>query len=141
MQFKVGQKVQLVGDVCFSASDGDIVTITRCDNERISFECGNGDRCSHSIQYFKILPKKTWDTLEVGDILVYKDGAISARRVLAIIDEVVALASGSGVMWYVLANLKNSWTIKGAVTTKQLTLDDIAKKFDIPLDQLRIKDK
>lgn len=140
MQFKVGQKVQLVGDICFSASVGDIVTITRCDNERINFECGNGDSCAHAIKYFKAA-ENTWDTLEVGDILVYKYGAISARRVLAIIGEVVALASGSGVMWYVLANLKNSWTIKGAVTTKQLTLDDIAKKFDIPLDQLRIKDK
>ena len=89
------------------------------------------------------LATKSWDTLQVGDVLV--EGG-EEQTVLAVIGGVVALSEVSEQemldSWRSKKSLQESgYTIKAAEEDiTELTLEQIAKKFKLPVEKLRIKD-
>ena len=128
MMFKVGDKVKYIN------SDGyipvnSINTITKIDNSNVPYNLGNGDWVRESSI---VLAEKTWDTLEVGDIIVNTQGA-KAMVIDVFPNSFVRSWWGNFNESYGIYSKKeaqkNGWRIKGAVTetVKEMTLKDVEK--------------
>lgn len=149
-QFKIGQKVKVVastyGDTSAKCSmvDG-IYKVCEYDANDNSYRVGN-DNQLHWFNASDLRPvEKTWETLEQGDVLVNGNRDFDLV-VQGLVGEVIIAVSKDDNMARVgsTTELKdNGWKIKDATEpeTVELTLSDIAKKFDIPVEKLRVKDE
>lgn len=144
-KFKVGNRV-IVKD-----GDGVVRRITTyADRDSIFPYNLEGLKASYSDDELEPY-KKDWDTLEVGDVILPpKRGGSVQYRVLGSLEEVAFVVSdrrkanetgGSPIaiwkeQWKLLG-----WTVKGAEEDEvtELTLDDIAEKYGIPVELLKIK--
>lgn len=76
---------------------------------------------------------KTWETLEVGDVLVTDNG--NETKVLAVVGETFLRnnihSSNEAAVWYTKAEVRESWTIKGAQdeTIQEVTMNEVREKF------------
>lgn len=144
-KFKLGDKVKIKNN-----SDKQIHTITSISKTNIAFPYEISGKTARWSNYeLELVTEKTWDTLEVGDELKiksqYRDEEVN--RVLAVCGETVALSTSTNhhafSSWWTKEELiACKYMIVGAEeeNATELTLEEIAKKFKIPLDQLRIKD-
>jgi hypothetical protein len=80
---------------------------------------------------------RTMDNLQPGDILVNKEAVLGNIVFTSDTDDSV-------LSYYIVERMKEEgWTLKGSTPepeVAELTLDEIASKFDIPVEKLRIKD-
>ena len=87
---------------------------------------------------------KTLETLEVGDVVLNQDKL--KRTVLAILPNLYGLSylnDPKGFSsWHTLHELQEEYTLKDATepVTTELTLEAIAEKFGLPVDEIRIKE-
>lgn len=95
----------------------------------------------------RVLDRKLEDGLEVGDIVVNTSG--TTRKVLAVLGDAVLLSSGDrharAGAWWTVAELKErgDWLNSEPPTetdeTTELTIEQIAEKFGLKPEQVRIK--
>jgi len=139
MKFKIGDRVKVVNDG--DANYGKMGTITEkgyCYDWRVDFDNYDGLNDENDLE----LVPKTLDNLEVGDILTTEVG--NKRKVLGICGKVVFLsyindfeAFGDGST---LKQIKDfGYKLKEESETVELSMDEIASKFDIPVEKLKIK--
>lgn len=95
--------------------------------------------------------EKTWDTLEIDDVIYLKHNKTKYRVLDVMKNTFIAINSRAplttGIERTPFVGRKDAWKasgwkIEGADEDKttELTLEEIAKKFKIPVDKLRIKD-
>lgn len=147
-KFKEGDVVELThrdypygkGDLLRITQKRDTDQVFTIDVERIS----DGRAAWVFTQNIKLHKKasKTWDTLAPGDV-IHRHGI--KHRVLDVLENCVLFESAvhtSGVGIARKADWKEEgWKIEGAEEEpRELTLKEIADKFNIPVDELRIKD-
>lgn len=105
------------------------------------------DPGNEEITDIRVLGRKIEDGLEVGDIVVNISG--TTRKVLAVLGDAVLLSSGDrharAGAWWTVAELKErgDWLNSEPPTetdeTTELTIDQIAEKFGLTPEQVRIK--
>jgi hypothetical protein len=139
--FKVGDKVEFIVNYSLSCQKGTKATVTEVDVDIITgvTDTENGFSCWPSrLKHIE----KTWDTLEAGDMITTAN--IEPREVYDVLPNTVIFRSHNGET--IIRTKKwlqgAGWTIKGAEedTPTELTLEEIAKRFNVPVDKLRIKD-
>lgn len=151
MTFKEGDKIRMLGN-CSGNEKGNICTL-HFGSRNGSYkdylfaweDSSNGCGCTCQSLWELVPAEKTWDTLEVGDVIVDFDGDVA--RVLAVIEDVFLRSNGGDFditgFWMTKTEAKlNNITIKQPSPPPQpqileLTLDEIAKKFEV--EQVKIK--
>ena len=141
MEYKIGERYEVVGiienNVC--GVIGDIVVITRKDGDSLwRGECSKRRGIDYILGYYK-LKKLEEPMFKVGDIVVNTDGDES--KVLAVIENcfLKSLLEDFDIMdrWYTFEEVKRyGWKLKP--TTTKLSMDQIADKFGINVDNLEI---
>jgi len=123
---------------------GDIVELKDDDDEDNCplFKKGNDDVF---LLWSQLEPlEKTFETLEVGDVVITRHG--SEKMVLDRTTHLIALSITDNFEahddWFTKQEFEEKYelTIKQEPTeVKELTLDQIAEKFNLPVEQIRIK--
>lgn len=140
-KFKVGDKVRCVGEYKGSSAGwvrGKVFRVARCveyrNSEIVYFPeegCGVWEKQLELVQ-------KTWDTLEVGDIIV---GVCGECKVLFVSGEVVIKTYGTKGESYGCATTtkgelkKDGYTIKNStpVVIPELTMSEVIEKIGYPI--------
>lgn len=152
MKYTKGQKVKRIDDNNSLFTKGKIYTIVDTYHPApypLAMIDDKGDKCSYSEEvfskYFKVIDR-TWDTLEVGDILL--DVSKNEFTVLSITGLLYGLSQKDNPSchsdWYTKEEFdKYKYTIKQDTPEDditELTLEEVAELKGIPVDKLRIKD-
>jgi len=158
--FKVGDKVVLTDaaleedDLDSYSSKGFVHTITKDQDEdgdyRLDVE-GDPDDYFYANEKQIIKAQKTFENLEVGDTIIYNGGYSSEQvhTVEGVVGNVVFVlppeATGDSIETYTVNYLKESdeWVLPESEKEEEkteLTLKEIADKFNVPVDQLRVKE-
>lgn len=148
MKFKPGDKVKRIsfrGGFChFMKEDGPTTVKSVIDGNLISIDSeGNGCRYGHPADQYELIKEKTMENLQVGDILLNQND--TECEVFAVLGKVVIVNDGDDDKYtatYIIEELINDgWQVKGTEPeVKEVTLEEIAEKMNIPVSQLRIKD-
>ena len=100
--------------------------------------------CEYCLKPSDLLPlKKTLQDIEIGDVVVDRDGNEFAA--LEVFTQLCMLSYSDnhdsvGAIRTFKELESNGYTIKDQESEiKELTMDEIAEKFDIPVDRLKIK--
>lgn len=145
---KAGDRFKLVTPHFDAEAPGDVMKLIYDDGSSCPkfINTTRPDLDGNYYEWTRLAPlEKTWDTLEVGDIIIHEDG--STMKVLGVLGELVFTSFWDehdvyGFAWTV-AELKgrSDLRIKGAQSddTREVTLDEVAEAMDIPVDKLRIK--
>jgi hypothetical protein len=159
MKYKIGNKLKVK-----KGCEGECVTyrisknathikITDVDdNCNYSYGIFNGkkklDTCYDCLKDEHLEPlEKTWDTLEEGDVVVSKTGG--QREVLAIKGRVIILSihnDFNSCSYHSFTKedlIANGYTIKNSTPesdTVEVSMQEIAKERNIPVEKLRIKE-
>jgi len=156
-RLKVGDKVKILqDDAMHKANIGDVVTIVRIGSvdspTRMFFDNGGGcvgsdiyDNTIECPKHLEIMENEMQD-LQIGTIITNDDECHKA--VVAIDGETIYTADlydGSGdIDKHTFQEFKDEgYYIKGQKPesqVKEVTLEEVAKSLNIPVDQLRIKD-
>lgn len=96
---------------------------------------------SYNSSQLKPAPK-TFRTIEVGDIIVNKDG--DEAKVLEVgengfLRSLFGYFEEVGSYFLFQEAERKDWTIKGAEEPKEVSMDEIAKAMNIPVEKLKIK--
>lgn len=147
MSFKIGDRVKVLEKGC--QYGGEQAVVTRVEEATISgrldtvyFKTDCGQTCYEPSDEFELLTL-TWEGLKAGDQLRCGN---ESRTVLGVADNMVAVsmphAQATFGGWYTKKQLQEDWTIVGPGTPEtELTLQDVADKFNIDVKTLRIKEQ
>lgn len=153
--FKVGDKVKLTEGHWFGKASElfEVMGDDKSGSCSLSVRSLNksSDYYNHAVWVFPKwfeLVEKTLNNLEVGDIISnsYRIFPSCNRKVLAVVGEVVAVSYLNNHSmfwtWETIEELKEAgYTIKQVkeIEVKELTLDEIAEKFEVSVGGLKIK--
>jgi len=152
-KFKIGDKVRIVSDTYADGSPykgsesqtviGKVVTIEGYDGKYYKVQIEGISYTYDLSERDLVFAEKTLDNLEVGDIIADLNG--DEREVVAVGPAYIATIDkydGSDDLdSHEIEKLKGyKWTVKQDIEQKEVTLEEIAKKFNVPVAQLRIKE-
>lgn len=154
LKFKAGQKVKVVSnsDPCIKSKQlmvGKVCEIKFIDNSDIyPYSVWNEDKSNWwwFIESDLQAVERTLDDLEVGDILVNGD---EERKVLGLLESLIFTSdnidfdSASSTVWTVKQLKIHGWSLKQEEQpedTTEISIQEIADKFNIDVDKLRIKE-
>ena len=146
-RFSIGDHVRAISDSSDADVTGSIGFVIKVDDDgvvvySVDFENHKGYYMyDHELEYVK----KTIKNVVVGDVL---SNSYETVEVLAVIDKMVAVASLNGFNdqfeWMRIDHAEsNGWKLKQSEIKDEkidVTLADIADKFDIDIKKLRIKE-
>jgi hypothetical protein len=156
-RIKVGDKVRAAKgkyNPCSHLKDDglNIEEIMKVDDEGFSI---NGCRHDYGQDgYLDLNPSPSWETLKKGDF-IERDG--EKRKVLGVLEDLVFVSRDdnfdkSDGYYYLKSELiSNGWKVVGATAPEEMTeismrgrcfivsMDEVARKFGIPVERLRIK--
>lgn len=143
---KVGDKFKVIDGNENSTHNyyrlGEIITLVEDDgSSNPFFQRKSGDRICTSFRSLEPY-KKDLDNLEVGDILIDNEG--NERMVLGISDLVFHMSSEDDLDVaygnFTLAEFKrDGWRLKEEEKKVELTLDEVAEKFGVDVNLLKIR--
>ena len=152
-KYKVGQQVKIISDHNYNGTQtinqsavGKIGTVEKNDYSR-SYPYSISFNDSSSSIFFEsdLAPVvKTLETLEVGDVVLDEDK--DERTVLVVLPNLYGLSYGNDPKgfssWHTLHELQEEYTLKDTTepVVTELTLEAIAEKFGLPVDEIRIKE-
>lgn len=140
MKYKKGDIVQIT----VGAYEGTVAKVIKEEKFGALVETTAGIR--YYVAYSDLAPRElSWDTLFAGDVLQSRRGEYII--VLGILGELVFLSNFSNKEYaggiYTKKELQDAgYTIKGTTKeTLELSLEEVAEKFGVPVEQIKIKKK
>lgn len=143
---QVGTKYRVIRvdetDVNHGIRLGDILTLVDGRTPYPIFKTKNGVGFAFSWNDLEPL-EKTFETLEVGDVVL--DGDMDEHTVLAVCGKIIALSNWDNQNefgdWYTKEEFEEyNYSIKHpSEDVTELSMDAIAEKFNLPVEQIRIK--
>jgi hypothetical protein len=141
-KFKKGDRVRRTHSYHLGMQVGDVGTVISANEDNtvaLREYPGSNALGSHNVENLELIQEKSMDNLQVGDVLVSEGW--EDRIVMLVVGKYVITADQDDGMLRgdTLDNLKEDFRLKDSPEIKEVSMDEVAKALNVPVEQLRIK--